>query len=185
MEFDIICTHLDTNISRAKVVVSSKGKQTLKSGQILASAILFQNDVNLLWQKLGERGTNKGKIMPAPALKMKGKRRPLTTVAASRLYAQVLLFLDSVHSSEFAKQHFKWRGDYCNSFFQGSNPLLVKLDYEVTKVSGKFSKVHLQYSEEFEKVISDNKKVLKIDPLSEDDAVVEVKYFNLFFHDNY
>ena len=61
------------------MVVSSKGKQTLKSGQILASAILFQNDVNLLWQKLGERGTNKGKIMPAPALKMKGKRRPLTT----------------------------------------------------------------------------------------------------------
>ena len=73
-------------------MVSSKGKQTLKSGQILASAILFQNDVNLLWQKLGERGANKGKIMPAPALKMKGKRRPLTTVAASRLYAQVLLF---------------------------------------------------------------------------------------------
>ena len=60
--------------------------------------------------------------------------------------------------------------------FQGSNPLLVKLDYEVTKVSGKFSKVHLQFSEEFKKVISDNKKVLKIDPLSEDDAVVEVKY---------
>ena len=116
MEFDIICIHLDTNISRAKVVVSSKGKQTLKSGQILASAILFQNDVNLLWQKLGERGTNKGKIMPAPALKMKGKRRPLTTVAASRLYAQVLLFLDSVHSRKFGKQHFKWQGDYCNSF---------------------------------------------------------------------
>ena len=91
-------------------MVSSKGKQTLKSGQILASAILFQNDVNLLWQKLGERGTNKGKIMPAPALKMKGKRRPLTTVAASRLYAQVLLFLDSVHSSEFRKQHFSGKG---------------------------------------------------------------------------
>ena len=69
--------------------------------------------------------------------------------------------------------------------FQGSNPLLVKLDYEVTKVSGKFSKVHLQYSEEFEKVISDNKKVLKIDPLSEDDAVVEVKYLICFCHDNY
>lgn len=51
----------------------------------------------------------------------------------------------------------------------------------MTKVSGKFSKVHLQFSEEFKKVISDNKKVLKIDPLSEDDAVVEVKYFNLFF----
>ena len=46
----------------------------------------------------------------------------------------------------------------------------------MTKVSGKFSKVHLQFSEEFKKVISDNKKVLKIDPLSEDDAVVEVKY---------
>ena len=102
----MICIHLDSNIFRAKVVVSSKGKQTLKSGQILASAILFQNDVNLLWQKLGERGTNKGKIMPAPTLKMKGKRRSLTTVAASRLYAQVLLFLDSVHSSEFAKEHF-------------------------------------------------------------------------------
>ena len=116
MEFDIICTHLDTNLFRAKVVVSSKGKQTLKSGQILASAILFQNDVNLLWQKLGERGANKGKIMPAPALKMKGKRRPLTTVAASRLYAQVLLFLDSVHSSEFRKQLFKWLENYCNSF---------------------------------------------------------------------
>ena len=65
--------------------------------------------------------------------------------------------------------------------FQGSNPLLVKLDYELTKVSGKFSKVHLQYSEEFEKVISDNKKVLKIDPLSGDDAVVEVKYLLCFF----
>ena len=79
MEFDIICIHLDTNISRAKVVVSSKGKQTLKSGQILASAILFQNDVKLLWQKLEEQGANTWKIMPAPALKMKGKRRPLTT----------------------------------------------------------------------------------------------------------
>ena len=55
----------------------------------------------------------------------------------------------------------------------------------MTKVSGKFSKVHLQFSEEFEKVISDNKKVLKIDPLSEDDAVVEVKYLIFFCHDNY
>ena len=87
-------------------MVSSKGKQTLKSGQILASAILFQNDVKLLWQRLEEQGANKGKIMPAPTLKMKGKRRPLTTVAASRLYAQVLLFLDSVHPRKFGKQHF-------------------------------------------------------------------------------
>ena len=58
---------------------------------------------------------------------------------------------------------------------QGGNPLLVRLDYEVTKVSGRFSKVHLQYSEEFEKVMAANKKVLKIDALSEDDAVTEVK----------
>merc|ERR1719430_1655007 len=126
--------------NRAKVVVSSKGKQTLKAGQILASAILFQNDVNLLWQKLDEQGASKGKIMPGATHKMKGKRRSLTTVAASRLYAQ------------------------------GSNPLLVRLDYEVTKVSGRFSKVHLQFSEEFEKVMAANKKVLKIDALSEDDA---------------
>lgn len=61
-------------------------------------------------------------------------------------------------------------------FFQGSNPLLVKLDYEVTKVSGRFSKVHLQFSEEFEKVMAANKKVLKIDALSEDDAVAEVNF---------
>ena len=50
----------------------------------------------------------------------------------------------------------------------------MRLDYEVTKVSGRFSKVHLQYSEEFEKVMAANKKVLKIDALSEDDAVTEV-----------
>ena len=74
------------------MVVSSKGKQTLKTGQIIASAILFQNDVKLLWQKMDEQGANKGKIMPgATGLKMKGKRRPLATVAASRLYAQVPL----------------------------------------------------------------------------------------------
>ena len=77
--------------SRAKVVVSSKGKQTLKTGQIIASAILFQNDVKLLWQKMDEQGASKGKIMPGAKLKMKGKRRSLATVAASRLYAQVPL----------------------------------------------------------------------------------------------
>ena len=64
--------------------------------------------------------------------------------------------------------------------FQGSNPLLVRLDYEVTKVSGRFRKVHLQFSEEFEKVIAANKKVLKIDALTEDDSIVEV-IFNLNF----
>ena len=64
--------------------------------------------------------------------------------------------------------------------FQGSNPLLVRLDYEVTKVSGRFSKVHLQFSEEFEKVIAANKKVLKIDALTEDDSIVEV-ILNLIF----
>ena len=74
------------------MVVSSKGKQTLKTGQIIASAILFQNDVKLLWQNMDEQGANKGKIMPgATGLKMKGKRRSLITVAASRLYAQVSL----------------------------------------------------------------------------------------------
>ena len=76
---------------RAKVVVSCKGKQTLKTGQIIASAILFQNDVKLLWQKMDEQGASKGKIMPGPTLKMKGKRRSLTTVAAARLYAQVFV----------------------------------------------------------------------------------------------
>ena len=64
--------------------------------------------------------------------------------------------------------------------FQGSNPLLVRLDYEVTKMSGRFSKVHLQFSEEFEKVIAANKKVLKIDALTEDDSIVEV-ILNLIF----
>ena len=79
------------NYFRAKVVVSCKGKQTLKTGQIIASAILFQNDVKLLWQKMDEQGASKGKIMPGPTLKMKGKRRSLTTVAAARLYAQVFV----------------------------------------------------------------------------------------------
>ena len=54
--------------------------------------------------------------------------------------------------------------------------MLVRLDYEVTRVSGRFSKVHLQYSDEFEKVMEANKKVLKIDPLSQDDAVAEVNF---------
>ena len=64
--------------------------------------------------------------------------------------------------------------DLLSFLFQGSNPLLVRLDYEVTKMSGRFSKVHLQFSEEFEKVIAANKKVLKIDALTEDDSIVEV-----------
>ena len=85
------------------MVVSSKGKQTLKTGQIIASAILFQNDVKLLWQKMDEQGASKGKIMPgATGLKMKGKRRPLATVAASRLYAQVPLpFIKSFNCGTF------------------------------------------------------------------------------------
>ena len=70
--------------------------------------------------------------------------------------------------------------DLLSFLFQGSNPLLVRLDYEVTKMSGRFSKVHLQFSEEFEKVIAANKKVLKIDALTEDDSIVEV-IFNLNF----
>ena len=64
--------------------------------------------------------------------------------------------------------------------------MLVRLDYEVTKVSGRFSKVHLQYSEEFEKVMAANKKVLKIDALSEDDAEAEVNFgFNFYTCDFY
>ena len=47
-------------------------------------------------------------------------------------------------------------------------------------MSGRFSKVHLQFSEEFEKVIAANKKVLKIDALTEDDSIVEV-ILNLIF----
>ena len=70
--------------------------------------------------------------------------------------------------------------DSLSFLFQGSNPLLVRLDYEVTKMSGRFSKVHLQFSEEFEKVIAANKKVLKIDALTEDDSIVEV-ILNLIF----
>ena len=70
--------------------------------------------------------------------------------------------------------------DLLSFLFQGSNPLLVRLDYEVTKMSGRFSKVHLQFSEEFEKVIAANKKVLKIDALTEDDSIVEV-ILNLIF----
>ena len=66
------------------------------------------------------------------------------------------------------------QSDLLSFLFQGSNPLLVRLDYEVTKMSGRFSKVHLQFSEEFEKVIAANKKVLKIDALTEDDSIVEV-----------
>ena len=158
--------------------MSSKGKQTLKTGQIIASAILFQNDVKLLWQKMDEQGAMKGKIMPGAKLKMKGKRRSLATVAASRLYAQVL-FSSPTHNLGFSNnnshQHDSW------FISQGGNPLLVRLDYEVTKVSGRFSKVHLQFSEEFEKVMAANKKVLKIDPLSEDDAVAEVN-LNLYFY---
>ena len=85
------------------MVVSSKGKQTLKTGQIIASAILFQNDVKMLWQKMGEQGASKGKIMPGATLKMKGKRRSLTTVAASRLYAQVPYFSTGVLSDIFSR----------------------------------------------------------------------------------
>ena len=38
------------------MVSATQGKTQLKAGQILGSAILFQNDVKLLWKTLDEQG---------------------------------------------------------------------------------------------------------------------------------
>lgn len=136
--------------NRAKVVLLAKDKRTLKSGQVLGSAILFQNDVKLLWQKKGEQSKlleklsgNSNELTVLQA--QHGTKRPMKTIAVSRLYAQ------------------------------GSNPVLVKLDdYVATKVGKKFSKVHVQFSKEFNKVIDQNKKVLKIEKLDEKESIVDV-----------
>jgi len=136
--------------NRAKVVVVAKGSALLKSGQILCSAILFQNDVKLLGQKHTEQsqlteqlagGSNKLQVLQVK----NSKKRPMVSMADSRLYSQ------------------------------GSNPLLVKLDqFEATKISGKFSKAYVQFSDDFKKVIAQNQKVLRIEKLSEEEAVVPV-----------
>jgi len=131
--------------NRSKVVVTGSG-QTLKTGQILGQATLFQHDVKLLWRKQEELMARAAAIPCLPAGPAgRGKRRPCLTVAASRLYSQ------------------------------GNNPLLVKLDkFEATKASGRFARAHLAYSDEFKKVVEENKKALLIEGLTKRDSTVEV-----------
>jgi len=146
--------------NRAKVVVcSTTTKKVLKEGQILGSAILFQNDVKLLFSKLAEHNVlnqvvetpvRSSPSVKSAALKVANKmKRPLVTLGNSRLYAQ------------------------------GSNPLLVKLDqYQATRVSSKFNKASIKFSDEFNQVIDDNKHALQVGKLKEKDSVVKVYWKN-------
>jgi len=140
--------------NRAKVLLTSTsgGNKELKEGKIIGQAVLFQNDVKLLFSKMAEQGeisiasepstVTDGGVGKVPAKQMK---RPLKTVGGSRLYAQ------------------------------GSNPLLVKLDqYQATKLSSKFNKACIKFSPEFSQVIDKNKNALKIEKLKEKDSVVKV-----------
>ena len=55
-------------------------------------------------------------------------------------------------------------------YAQGSNPVLVRLDqYESTRLSSKFTKAVIQFSPEFDSIIDQNKKVLRILKLKEED----------------
>jgi len=135
--------------NRAKVVIEGESAKILTNGQILGTATLFQNDVKLLFQKLTEQGDINSKFESSPScaiLQVQHKqKRPIKTMGASRLYAQ------------------------------GSNPVLVKLDqYESTRITSKFAKAFIQFSPEFNNIIDQNSKVLKILKLSEEEAIVKV-----------
>jgi len=135
--------------NRAKVVVEGDSPKILMNGQILGTATLFQNDIKLLFQKLSEQGEINSKFESSPScaiLQVQHKqKRPLKTMGSSRLYAQ------------------------------GSNPVLVKLDqYESTRITSKFAKAFIQFSPEFNNIIDQNSKVLKILKLSEEESIVKV-----------
>ena len=60
-------------------------------------------------------------------------------------------------------------------YAQGSNPVLVRLDqYESTRLSSKFAKAVIQSSPEFDSIIDQNKKVLRILKLKEEKSIVKV-----------
>lgn len=135
--------------NRAKVIVEGDSPKILTNGQILGTATLFQNDVKLVFQKLKEQEELNSKFESSPScaiLQVQHKqKRPLKTMGASRLYAQ------------------------------GSNPVLVKLDqYESTRITSKFAKAFIQFSPEFNNIIDQNSKVLKILKLTEEESIVKV-----------
>eukprot|EP00092_Neocalanus_flemingeri_P003100 GFUD01003312.1.p1 GENE.GFUD01003312.1~~GFUD01003312.1.p1 ORF type:complete len:1263 (-),score=415.62 GFUD01003312.1:210-3998(-) len=135
--------------NRAKVVIEGEAAKILSNGQILGTATLFQNDIKLLFQQLNEQTEMNSKFGSSPScaiLQVKHKqKRPIKTMGASRLYAQ------------------------------GSNPVLVRLDqYESTRITSKFAKAFIQFSPEFNEIIDQNRKVLKILKLKENEAIVKV-----------
>ena len=135
--------------NRAKIIVKADGHKLLKEGQVLGSATLFQNDVKLVFQTLDLQTQTNSAIKSSPGgakMQVLNKtRRPLKTMGASRLYAQ------------------------------GVNPVLVKLDeYMETRLNPKFSKAYIEYSMEFNEIIDQNRKLLKIEKMSENDKIARV-----------
>ena len=135
--------------NRAKIVVRSGSHHLLTEGQVLATATLFQNDVKLVFQTLDRQTETNSVLQSSPScavMQVRHKqKRPLQTQGASRLYAL------------------------------GVNPVLVKLmQYEATRLTSKFAKAYISYSEEFDEIIDQNRQLLKIEKLTEKEAIAKV-----------
>ena len=135
--------------NRAKIIVKADSHQLLSEGQVLGTGTLFQNDVKLVFQilELQTKANSEIKSSSNVALmQVQSKnKRPLKTMGASRLYAQ------------------------------GVNPVLVKMDqYEATRLNPKFAKAYIEYSVEFNDIIDQNSKLLKINKMTEKEQVVRV-----------
>ena len=69
----------------------------------------------------------------------------------------------------------KSRHNHFRLYALGVNPVLVKLaHYEATRITSKFAKAYISYSEEFNEIIDQNRELLKIDKLTDKEAVARV-----------